>query len=117
MRYAILSNLKNYIENNGVEVFNEFLKNNNLDKHDEMFNEIIKTFKKISKGLSGAEKRSFTAEITRTFLEGNARNAELIFGWNRNSVSLGLKEITNGIICYIDIHERGNKPIEKKRKT
>jgi transposase len=78
---------------------------------------LIKTFKKISRNLSGAEKRSFAAEITRTFLEGNARKAELIFGWNRNSVLLGLKELINGIICYIDIHERGNKPIEKKMKN
>lgn len=83
----------------------------------ELNKNLIKTFKKISKNLSGSEKRSFTAEITRTFLDGNARKAELIFGWNRNSVSLGLKEITNGITCYIDIHERGNKPTEKKRKT
>jgi hypothetical protein len=78
---------------------------------------LIKTFRKISKGLSGSEKRLFIAEITRTFLEGNARQAEAIFGWNRKTVSLGLKEITKGIICYVDIHERGNKPIEKKRKT
>ncbi|MDQ6962852.1 MAG: hypothetical protein Q9M28_10075 [Mariprofundaceae bacterium] len=75
---------------------------------------LIKTFKKISKNLSGAEKRSCTAEITRTFLDGNSRQAELIFGWNRKTVSLGLNELAKGIICYIDIHERGNKPIEKK---
>ena len=37
---------------------------------------LIKTFKKISKGLSGAEKRLFIAEITRTFLEGNARQGK-----------------------------------------
>lgn len=82
----------------------------------ELPKNLIATFKKIARGLSGPGKRSFTAEITRTFLEGNARKAESIFGWNRNSVLLGLKEITNGIICYIDIHERGNKPIEIKIK-
>jgi len=77
---------------------------------------LINTFKKISKGLSGAEKRQFIAEITRTYLDGNVRKAESIFGWNRNSNILGLKELTNGIICYVDIHERGNKVIEKKMK-
>jgi len=81
----------------------------------ELNKNLIKTFKKISKNLSGAEKRSFTAEITRTFLEGNARQAEGVLGWNRKSVQLGLNEITHGIICYVDIHERGNKPIEKKK--
>lgn len=78
---------------------------------------LIKTFKKISKNLSCAEKRQFIAEITRTFLDGNVRKAESIFGWNRESNTLGLKELTNGIICYVDIHERGNKGIEKKRTT
>jgi transposase len=77
---------------------------------------LINTFKKIAKGLSGAEKRLFIAEITRTYLDGNVRKAESIFGWNRNSNQLGLKELTHGIICYVDIHERGNKPIEKKQK-
>ncbi len=79
-------------------------------------NNLIKTFKKIAKALSGAERRSFVGEITRTYLEGNARKAESIFGWNRNSVFLGLKEIISGIICYVDIHERGNKRIETKLK-
>lgn len=75
---------------------------------------LIKTFTKISKKLSGAEKREFIAEITRTYLDGNARKAESILGWNRNSNTLGLKELTSGITCYVDIHERGNKCIEKK---
>jgi len=78
---------------------------------------LIKTFKKIAKGLSGAVKRQFIAEISRTYLDGNVRKAESTFGWNRNSNILGLKELTNGIICYVDIHERGNKRIEKKIKN
>ena len=78
---------------------------------------LIKTFKKISKNLSGAEKRQFIAEITRTYLEGNTRKAESIFGWNRNSNTLGLKELTHGMICYVDIHKRGNIRIEKKKKN
>jgi len=73
---------------------------------------LIKTFKKIAKRLSGVEKRSFIGEITRTYLEGNARKAESIFGWNRKSVALGVKEITHGIICYVDIHQRGKPRIE-----
>jgi len=77
---------------------------------------LIKTFKKIAKDLSGAEKRSFMGEITRPYLEGNARKAESIFGWNRKSVSLGVKEVTQGIICYVDIHQRGKPPIEIKMK-
>ncbi len=80
-------------------------------------NNLIRTFKKISKDLSGAAKRSFVGEITRTYLDGNARKAESIFGWNRSCVSLGIKEVTRGIICYVDIHERGNKRIELKMEN
>ena len=76
----------------------------------------IKTFKRISKGLSGAEKRLFNAEITRSYLDGSARKAESLFGWNRKTNILGLKELTCNITCYVDIHERGNKAIEKKEK-
>lgn len=76
----------------------------------------IKTFKRISNNLSGAEKRLFIAEITRSYLSGNVRKAESVFGWNRKSNTLGLKELTHGITCYVDIHERGNKAIEKKEK-
>jgi transposase len=83
----------------------------------ELSKDLIKLFKKVSKVLSGAKKRAIIAEITQKFLEGNARKAELIFGWNRNSVLLGLKEISNGIICYVNIHDRGKKPIEKKLKS
>ena len=83
----------------------------------ELNRNLIKTFRKIAKGLSCSEKRLFIAEITRTYLEGNVRKAESIFGWNRNSNILGLKELNSEIICYVDIHDRGNKPIEIKLKN
>jgi len=83
----------------------------------ELNRNLIKTFRKIAKSLSCSKKRLFIAEIIRTYLEGNVRKAESIFGWNRNSNILGLKELNSGIICYVDIHDRGNKPIEIKLKN
>ena len=77
---------------------------------------LIITFKKIARELSGPEKRLFIAEITRTYLASNVRKAETIFGWNRKSGSLGLKELSSGFTCYVDIHERGNKPMEEKKE-
>ena len=47
----------------------------------------------------GAERRSFQAEITLKYLDGNARRAEKIFGWGRDAVEVGLHEKRAGIVC------------------
>ena len=46
----------------------------------------------------GAERRSFQAEITLKYLDGNARRAENIFGWSRDAVEVGLHEKRTGIV-------------------
>jgi hypothetical protein len=71
--------------------------------------ELIGIFKETSKTLTGHARRAFQAKITKTCLDGNVRKAESIFGWGRETVSLGLKELESGYICYVEIHERGNK--------
>ena len=49
--------------------------------------------------LTGPERRSFEAEMTLKYCEGNALKAETIFGWGRHTVALGLAEKRSGIIC------------------
>ncbi|MCP4352462.1 MAG: ISAzo13 family transposase [Desulfobacterales bacterium] len=49
--------------------------------------------------MHGAERRSFTAEMTLKYCGGNARKAETVFGWNRNMTETGLGEKRTGIIC------------------
>lgn len=49
--------------------------------------------------LKGAERRSFQAQMTLKYCQGNARAAEAVFGWGRETVSLGLAEQRSGIIC------------------
>jgi hypothetical protein len=49
--------------------------------------------------LSGPERRSFEAAMTRTYCEGNPLMAEAVFGWGRQTVALGLAERRRGIIC------------------
>jgi hypothetical protein len=44
-------------------------------------------------------RRSFQAEITLKYCDGNARLAESWFGWGRASVELGLAERRTGLIC------------------
>lgn len=49
--------------------------------------------------LGGAERRSFQAEMTLKYCEGNARLAERVFGWGRVNVEVGLAEKRTGILC------------------
>jgi len=49
--------------------------------------------------LTGPARRSFEAEMTLKYCEGNPLKAEAIFGWGRQTVALGLAEKRSGIIC------------------
>jgi Rhodopirellula transposase DDE domain len=49
--------------------------------------------------LSGPERRSFEAEMTLKYCEGNPLMAEAVFGGGRQTVALGLAERRSGIIC------------------
>jgi len=75
---------------------------------------LINIYKETSKCLTGNNRRVFQAKITEAYLDGNARRAEFIFGWARRSVELGIKELKSGYICYVEIHERGDKRVESK---
>lgn len=52
-----------------------------------------------SSKLSGAERRAFQAAMTIKYCGGNARQAERVFGWGRETVQLGLEEHRSGFIC------------------
>lgn len=49
--------------------------------------------------LKGAARRSFQAEMTVKYCDGNARLAERVFGWGRVNVEVGLAERRSGIQC------------------
>jgi hypothetical protein len=49
--------------------------------------------------LTGPQRRSFEAEMTLKYCEGNPLKAEAVFGWGRQTVALGLAEKRSGIIC------------------
>jgi hypothetical protein len=52
-----------------------------------------------SSKMSGADRRAFQAAMTLKYCQGNARLAERVFGWGRETVQLGLHEHRTGIIC------------------
>jgi len=49
--------------------------------------------------MTGARRRACEAEMTLKYCGGNARLAESVFGWGRQTVELGLAEQRTGIIC------------------
>jgi hypothetical protein len=49
--------------------------------------------------LTGSQRRAFEAEMTLKYCAGNPLRAETVFGWGRQTVSLGLAERRTGIIC------------------
>ena len=49
--------------------------------------------------MTGATRRAFEAEMTMKYCDGNARQAESVFGWGRHTVEVGLAERRTGIMC------------------
>jgi hypothetical protein len=53
--------------------------------------------KRCARGLRGVARRVFQAEVTREYLDGDARRAERVFGWHRKTVTKGLVEQAFGV--------------------
>jgi Rhodopirellula transposase DDE domain len=84
----------------------------------QMVSETVKaTFKDAAQKLTGNRKRDFMAKVAEDYLEGSARRAETMFGWNRHSVQLGLHERRTGIICVDAYDARGRHRSEEKIAT
>ena len=49
--------------------------------------------------LTGVKRRAFQAEMTLKYCNGSARQAESEFGWNRQTVTVGLAEKRTGVVC------------------
>jgi Rhodopirellula transposase DDE domain len=83
-----------------------------------MLSETVKaTFKDAAQKLTGNRKRDFMAKVAEDYLEGSARRAETMFGWNRHSVQLGLHERRTGILCVDAYDVRGRHRSEEKIAT
>ena len=60
--------------------------------------------------LTGAKRRSFEADMALKYCEGDARYAESVFGWGRETVQLGLHEKRTGIECLGAQSAFGGRP-------
>jgi len=59
----------------------------------------IQDLRLASSSMTGATRRAFQAQMTLKYCGGNARQAERVFGWGRETVQLGLHEHRTGITC------------------
>ena len=57
--------------------------------------------------LTGAEHRSFIAEVTQVLCDGSVRRAERQFGWGRQTIEKGLNERRSGLRCVDNFAARG----------
>jgi hypothetical protein len=79
-----------------------------------LLNDTVKTtIKDAANKLTGQRKRAFMAKVAEDYCEGSARKAEGVFGWNRNSVQLGLHEKRTELICEDNFQARGRHKTEE----
>jgi Rhodopirellula transposase DDE domain len=71
-----------------------------VDKYDALL-------RSAAKRLTGAEHRSFIAEITQALCDGNARQAERRFCWGRETIERGLQEQRSGVRYVENFAARG----------
>ena len=77
----------------------------------------IVTIKDASTKLTGFKRRAFQAQVAIDYLNSKPRLAESVFGWDRNTVILGLHEIGTGIRCIDNFQARGNIKVEEKKQA
>ncbi|PID73480.1 MAG: hypothetical protein CSB33_03680 [Desulfobacterales bacterium] len=70
--------------------------------------------KEEAKKLKGAARRKYIAKVTLDLLNGSPRRAEREFGWGRETVRKGLRELETRIRCVDNFSARGNKKTEEK---
>ena len=61
--------------------------------------------------------RQAMGDITLSLLDGKSRVAEEVFGWNRNTVELGINEFRTGITCLNDFSKRRRPKVEEGERN
>jgi len=59
-------------------------------------------------------RRAAMGDVTMSLLDGKPRVAENVFGWNRNTVKLGMNELRSKIVCINDLSTRRKPKAEEK---
>ena len=75
--------------------------------------DFIQTIQSTAKLLTGHKRRRFQAETALKYSNGSARQAEMVYGWERDAVHTGLNELRTDIRCLDAFLRRGRKKSEK----
>jgi len=59
----------------------------------------VEDLKLAASKLSGSKRRSFQSAMALKYCAGSPRRAEVVFGWSRQAVELGLHEQRTGVVC------------------
>lgn len=78
----------------------------------ELDTKFINTIKDAASKLTSEKRRAFQAQVTHDYCHSSSRKAEIIFGWNRFNVQVGIHELRTGIICYGNFSARGRRRSE-----
>ena len=73
---------------------------------------MVDSIRSASKKLTGFHRRQFQAEMTVKYCDGSARHAETVFGWGRDTVKRGLRELHTGERCPDHFSARGRHKTE-----
>ena len=60
------------------------------------------------------DRRSAMGDVALSILDSKPRVAEDVFGWNRNTVELGMNEFRSKVLCINDLSTRKKPKAEKK---
>lgn len=70
----------------------------------EVYQELLRS---AARRLTGHARRLFIAEVTEALCDSSPRRAESLFGWSRDTASLGMHEASQGIRCVENFQDRG----------
>ncbi len=80
----------------------------------ELTEQLIATIKDAARKLTGRKRRAFEAQVALDYLGGDARLTETVFGWWRETVRRGLRELRTGVPYQDQFAKRGNRKTEEK---
>lgn len=89
------------------------MKKSTLEKN-QVSESVTALVARLVKRIEWPQRRQAMADVTLALLDGKARLAEVVFGWGRPTVELGLKELHSGIVCVNDLSRRRKPKVEEK---
>ncbi len=76
--------------------------------------EVVGLVSRLVDAIAHPQRRIAMGEVAVTMLGGSHRLGESVFGWNRNTVNLGIREFKSSIRCVDNISERRRKKVEEQ---